>query len=141
MMTIMRRSTYDEEEPMEPMKKLLGLAVAVAGMSFGVSNASANPAIGTGTGGICGCNIILRNGTVANFSGSSVEEILIRRAESGNVNAHCQVDLGSGPQVTFDTNSPLTKGFVCTIDGVPTLDWQEVIAASGQTTLVCHIKH
>jgi hypothetical protein len=97
--------------------------------------------LGLGAGGICGCNIVLRNGTVANFSGSSLEEILIRRAESGNVNAHCQVDLGSGPQVTFDTNSPLTKGFVCTIDGVPTLDWQEVIAASGQTTLVCHIKH
>ena len=119
------------------MKKLLGLAVAVAGMTFGVSNASANPTIGIG----CSCGLFLRNGSFATFTGSAREEILIRYAESGDVNAHCQVDLGSGPQVTFDTNSPLTKGFVCTIDGVATLDWQEVIAASGQTTLVCHIMH
>lgn len=119
------------------MKELLGLAVAVAGMTFGVSYANANPAV-PAVG--CDCAVVLRNGTVASFTGAAREEIHVRYAESGNVVAKCQVDLGAGPQVTFDTNSPLTKGFVCNIDGVPTLVWQEVIAASGQTTITCEIK-
>jgi len=114
------------------MKKLLGLAVAVAGMTFGVSNASANPTIGIG----CSCGLFLRNGSFATFTGSAREEILIRYAENGNVNAHCQVDLGSGPQVTFDATS---TGFPCFVDGVRPPTGKRF--ASGQTTLVCHIKH
>jgi hypothetical protein len=114
---------------------LLGLALAVAGMTFSVSNASANPTIGIG----CSCGLFLRNGSFATFTASAREKILIRYAESGDVNAHCQVDLGSGSRVTFDASS---TGFPCFVDGVATTDWQrEVIAASGQTTLVCHIKH
>ena len=92
------------------------------------------PAVG------CDCAVVLRNGTVGSFTGAAREELHVRYAESGNVVAKCQVDLGTGPQVTFDTNSPLTKGYVCNIDGVPTLVWQEVIAASGQTTITCEIK-
>src|ERR1700730_14333421 len=111
------------------MKKILGTAVAVAGMTFGVSIASANPAID------CGCSIILRNGTIVTLKGIDTEEILIRRRErdlekeivrdsdkdrdkdreQNRVNARCKVDLERGPRVTFDTNSPATKGFTCDI--------------------------
>lgn len=102
-------------------------------MTFGVSHALANPGIG------CGCDIVLRDGkTVATFTGSNVEHIEITRAESGNVNANCKVDLGKGSEVKFDFTS---TGFPCFINGVATNDWQEVISASGQTTLSCHIKH
>jgi hypothetical protein len=127
----MRRSTYNEEEP---KKKLLGLAVAVAGMTFGVSNASANPQIG------CGCTVLLRTGVPATFSDvTSVEELKIRVAESGDVLAQCQVDLGPGtaPQQTFNFAN---TGFNCFILGTPTTDWQEIISANtGQTTITCHI--
>jgi hypothetical protein len=116
------------------MKKLLGIAIVAAGMTFGVSNASANPQIG------CGCSVILRNGTVATFSDvTSVEELKIRVAESGNVLAQCQVDLGPGtaPQQTFNFAN---TGFSCFILGTATTDWQEIISANtGQTTLTCHI--
>jgi len=60
------------------MKKLLGTAAVLAGMTFGVSIASANPAID------CGCTLFLRNGTLVNFPVSALEELQIRRAESGD---------------------------------------------------------
>jgi hypothetical protein len=116
------------------MKTLLGTAVVVAGMTFGVSHAFAHPAIG------CGCDIVSRVGVVSTYSGKNVEHIEKTYTESGKVNANCKVDLGPGAQVSFDTNSPLTKGFFCNIDGVQTLDWHEVISANGQTTLTCQIK-
>ena len=62
------------------MKELLGLAVAVAGMTFGVSYANANPAV-PAVG--CDCAVVLRNGTVASFTGAAREEIHVRYAESG----------------------------------------------------------
>jgi hypothetical protein len=116
------------------MKELLGLAVAVAGMSFGVSYANANPAV-PAVG--CDCAVVLRNGTVASFTGAAREEIHVRYAENGNVVAKCQVDLGAGSQQNFDISN---TGFNCFIDGVPTANWHEVISASGQTTITCEIK-
>ena len=113
------------------MKPFLGLVVIVAGMTFGASYASANPVL---VG--CSCGLFLRNGSFATFTGSAREEIHIRYAESGNVNAHCQVDLGPGPQTTFNFSN---TGFPCFVDDVATNDWQEVISASGQTDIACHI--
>jgi|SRR5262245_35273613 len=114
------------------MKTLLGTAVVFAGTTFGASYANANPSIS------CACAIVLRNGSVATFSGATVQHVEITRTESVpvNVNANCKVDLGSGQQKTFNNAN---TGFVCRIDGVSTTDWQEVIAASGQTTLTCKI--
>jgi hypothetical protein len=120
------------------MKTLLGTALAAAGMTFGVSYAYANPGIDVPGSG-CGCDIVLRTGAVVTFSDNMLEHKEITNTESGNTNANCKVDLGTGPQVTFDTNSPLTKGFVCFIGGITTLDWKEVISADGQTTLTCKI--
>jgi hypothetical protein len=117
----------------EGMKTLLGTAMVVAGLTFGVSNAFANPSIG------CGCNIVLRNGNVATFNFPSLEHEEITLTESGNVNADCKVDLGTGPQTTFNFEN---TGFPCFLTGsngniTSTTDWQEVISANGQTTLQC----
>ena len=116
------------------MKTLLGTAVVLAGLTFGVSNAFANPAIG------CGCSIVQRDGTTVvsyNVPGLEHEEITV--AESGNIEANCKVDLGKGPQTTLNNAN---TGFTCSLTGssgiTPTTDWQEVISASGQTTLQCH---
>jgi hypothetical protein len=116
------------------MKTLLGTAVVLAGLTFGVSNAFANPAIG------CGCNIVLRDGTTVvpfNVPGLEHEEITV--AESGNIDANCKVDLGRGAQTTLNNSN--TPGFTCSLTGssgiTPTTDWQEVISANGQTTLQC----
>jgi hypothetical protein len=116
------------------MKTLLGTAVVLAGLTFGVSNAFANPSIG------CGCSIVLRNGSVATFNFPHLEHEDITLAESGNIDANCKVDLGSGAQTTFDNAN---TGFFCFLTGsngniASTTDWQEVISASGQTTLQCH---
>jgi hypothetical protein len=119
------------------MKTLLGTAVVLAGLTFGVSNAFANPFIG------CGCGIVLRGisppFTVATFNFPGIEEEDITVAESGNIDAKCKVDLGTGPQQTFDNSN---TGFTCSLAGstgiAPTTDWQEVISANGQTTLQCH---
>jgi hypothetical protein len=116
------------------MKTLLVTAVVVAGMTFGVSHAFAHPAIG------CGCEIVLRNGKVAVLLGNQTEDRKVNYTESGNVNAFCKVDLGPGAQISFDTKSPLTKGFFCDIDGVQTFIWHEDISAKGETTLTCQIK-
>ena len=114
------------------MKTLLGAAVVLAGLTFGVSSAFANPSIG------CGCAIVLRNGTVATFNFPDLEHEEITLTESGNINANCKLDLGSGAQTTFDNAN--TPGFTCSIAGtsISTTDWQEVISANGQTTLQCH---
>jgi hypothetical protein len=63
----------------EVMKTLLGTAVVLAGLTFGVSNAFANPAIG------CGCSVVLRNGMVATFNFPDLEHEEITLAESGNI--------------------------------------------------------
>ena len=119
------------------MKTPLGTAVVLAGLTFGVSNAFANPSIG------CGCNIVLRgNGpsfTVATFNFPGIEHELITVAESGNIEANCKVDLGTGAQQTFNNAN---TGFLCFLTPstgtISTDDWQEVISANGQTTLQCH---
>jgi hypothetical protein len=123
----------------EVMKTLLGTAVVLAGLTFGVSNSFANPAIG------CGCTLVLRNGTTAIFNfgtRSALEHEDITVAESGNIDANCKADLGTGSQQTFDFGN---TGFTCSITGSagptdipPTTDWKEVISANGQTTLQCH---
>ena len=116
------------------MKTLLGTAVVLAGLTFGVSNAFANPAIG------CGCEVVLRNGTVATFNFPFLEHEDITLSESGNIDANCKLDLGPGTETTFDITN---TGFLCFLTGsagdiTSTTDWQEVISASGQTTIQCH---
>jgi len=122
----------------EGMKTLLGTAVVLAGLTFGVSDAFSNPFIG------CGCGIVMRGNappfTVATFSFPGIEHEEVTVTESGNINADCKVDLGSGSQMTF--NSGNTGGDVCNLTGSNgvitfTTDWQEVISANGQTTLQC----
>jgi hypothetical protein len=117
------------------MKTIIGTSVVFAGLILGVSNAIAHPAIS------CSCAIVLRNGSVATFDPTNVQHVEITRTESGNVNANCKVDLGSGPQMTFCSTgcANTIPGFVCLIDGQETNDWQEVISANGQTTLTCKI--
>ena len=119
------------------MKTLLGAAVVLAGLTFGVSSASANPSIG------CGCAIVLRNGTVATFNFPDLEHEEITLTESGNINADCKIDLGSGAQTTFNDDNSTPPGVPCLLTGstgviTSTTDWQEVISANGQTTLQCH---
>jgi hypothetical protein len=77
------------------MKTFIGTAVVLVGTVFGVSNTMANPSVG------CGCSFVLRNGTstATFFFGSGLEHEEITLTESGNVNADCKVDLGSGPAV------------------------------------------
>ena len=116
------------------MKTLLGTAVVLAGLTFGVSNAFANPSIG------CGCNIVMRDGiTVVGFSFPGIEHQEVTVSESGNINADCKVDLGAGAQTTLNFAN---TGFMCFItpstSTISTTDWSEVISASGQTTLTCH---
>jgi hypothetical protein len=115
------------------MKTLLGTAVVLAGLTFGVSNAFANPAIG------CGCNLVDRSGNVGTFNFPSLEHEEITLAESGNIEANCKIDFGRGAQTTWNNAN---TGFTCSIIGspgiAPTTDWQEVISANGQTTLQCH---
>ena len=120
------------------MKTLLGTAVVLAGLTFGVSNAFANPFIG------CGCGIVLRGisppFTVATFNVPGIEEEDITVAESGNIDAKCKVDLGTGEQTTFDNQSTGDSCFLTGSNGIitSTTDWQEVISTNGQTTLQCH---
>ena len=113
------------------MKVLLGTAAVVMGITFVASYASANPSIS------CSCTVLDRNGNPTTFSGSLVEHVEINRSENGrNILADCKVDLPSGKQQTWDVNN---TGFQCFIDGRGTTDWKEVISASGQTSLSCHI--
>jgi hypothetical protein len=117
------------------MKTLLGTAVVLAGLTFGVSNAFANPAIG------CGCSVVDRAGNVATYDFPFLEQEDVTVAESGNIDAKCKVDLGAGAQTTW--NNTNTNGFSCFLTGsmgkiTSTTDWQEVISANGQTTLQCH---
>lgn len=118
------------------MKTFIGTAVVLVGTMFGVSYAMANPSVG------CGCAFVLRNGTVATFFfGTGLEHEEITLAESGNVNADCKVDLGSGQALNLDKSN---TGFNCLLTGAggsvvaTTADWKETISASGQTTLSCH---
>jgi hypothetical protein len=122
---------FDTEEV---MKTLLGTAVVLAGLTFGVSNAFAHPSIG------CGCSIIERNGNVATFNFPDLEHEEITLSERGNVNANCKVDLGTGQRKIFNNQN---TGFSCDLTGsrgtiTSTTEWQEVISANGQTTLQCH---
>jgi hypothetical protein len=116
------------------MKTLLGAAVVLTGLTFGVSNSFAHPSIG------CGCSIIDRNGNVGTFNFPDLEHEEITLSESGNVEADCKVDFGKGQQETFNNQN---TGFSCELTGssgtiTTTTDWQEVISADGQTTLQCH---
>src|SRR5215469_2224235 len=117
------------------MKTLLGTAVVLAGLTFGVSNAFANPSIG------CGCSIVDRNKMVVLFNFPQLEHEEITLTESGNINADCKLDLPPPPngEITWDNAN---TGFTCSLanaSGIaPTTDWQEVISANGQTTLQCH---
>ena len=74
---------------------------------------------------------------IFNFPALEHEEVTV--AESGNIDANCKVDLGKGAQTTLNNAN---TGFTCSLTGssgiTPTTDWQEVISASGQTTLQCH---
>ncbi len=116
------------------MKTLLGTAVVLAGLTFGVSNAFANPAIG------CGCTVLLRNGIPAIFNFPALEHEEVTVAESGNIDANCKVDLGTGAQTTFNNANTNFSCFLTGSNGTitSTTDWQEVISANGQTTLQCH---
>src|ERR1700741_4880247 len=115
------------------MKTLLGTAVVLAGLTCGVSNAYANPAIG------CGCALVDRMGHVSTFNFPDLEHEEITLAESGNIEANCKIDFEKGAQTTWNNAN---TGFTCSIIGspgiTPTTDWQEVISANGQTTLQCH---
>jgi hypothetical protein len=116
------------------MKTLLGTAVVLAGLTFGVSNAFAHPSIG------CGCAFIDRNGHLAIFNFPDVEHEEITLSESGNLDANCKIDFGKGQQETFNNQN---TGDSCNLTGssgiiTSTSDWQEVISANGQTTLQCH---
>jgi hypothetical protein len=120
------------------MKTFIGTAVVLVGTVFGVSNTMANPSVG------CGCSFVLRNGTTTAtfFFGSGLEHEEITLTESGNINADCKVDLGSGPAVPNLDKSK--TGFDCLLTGAggsvvaTTADWKETISANGQTTLSCH---
>src|SRR6267378_2283737 len=90
------------------MKTLLGTAVVLAGLTFGVSNAFANPAIG------CGCSVVTRTGAVATFNFPDLEHEDITLAESGNIDANCKLDLGRGEQTTFNNAN---AGFTCSLTG------------------------
>ena len=117
------------------MKTLLGTTVVLAGLIFGESNAFANPTIG------CGCSVLLTNGALGTFNfGSGLEQLDITLAESGNIDAKCKVDLGTGEQTTFDNQSTGDSCFLTGSNGIitSTTDWQEVISTNGQTTLQCH---
>jgi hypothetical protein len=118
------------------MKKLLGLAVAVAGMTFGVSNASANPCVGVGS-----CVLFDGNGLLDLTSPVTTH---IVTTPSGNINFWCKGDVTPPPNgaAHFDFSS---TGFSCFL-GCPvtpgsqkTTDWKEVVSASGEATLQCHI--
>jgi len=118
------------------MKTLLGTAVLVAGLTFGVSSAFANPFIG------CGCRVVLANGSLATVDFPDLEHEEITLAENGNIEANCKLDLVTTAQITWNNAN---TGFTCSIVGSsgptsipPTTDWQEVISANGQTTLQCH---
>jgi hypothetical protein len=107
--------------------------VVLAGLTFGVSNAFANPAIG------CGCTVVQANGSVATFNFPDLEHEEITQAENGNIDANCKLDLVTTAQKTFNNAN---TGFMCFLTGstgtISTADWQEVISANGQTTLQCH---
>ena len=116
------------------MKTLLGTAVVLAGLTFGVSNAFAHPSIG------CGCKIIDRLGHLETLDFPDVEHEEITLSESGNVEATCKVDFAKGQEEKFNNQN---TGFSCDLTGssgfiTSTTDWQEVISANGQTTLQCH---
>jgi hypothetical protein len=115
------------------MKTLLGTAVVLAGLTFGVSNAFANPSVG------CGCSIVDRNKNVVAYVFPTLEHEEVTVTESGNINADCKVDLPSGDEKTWNFAN---TGFLCFLNpstGIPgTTDWQEVISKDGQTTLQCH---
>src|SRR5690348_11287853 len=117
------------------MKTLFGTALVVAGLTFGGSNAFANPTIG------CGCSLVDRSGHVGTYYFPDLEHEEITLAESGNIDANCKIDFGAGTQTTW--NNANTE-FPCLLTGAmgaviaSTTDWQEVISANGQTTLQCH---
>lgn len=56
---------------------------------------------------------------------------------NGNTTLTCQINLtGTGAQVEFDYSN---TGTPCGTFAGDTTDWQEIISASGQATLTCHI--
>lgn len=119
------------------MKKLLGTAVLFAAVTFGVSNASANPCVSEGF-----CRLFDGNG---NFTSGNDVKTHIEITPSGIVNFWCKADVtkpSSGNAAIFNFTS--TKGEFCFLGcdsfGIPTKDWQEVVSASGEATLQCHLK-
>lgn len=118
------------------MKIILCTAFALVGMAFSICDAIAvSPGISSS------CNIIQRNGTVANFSGNSVSYVQIIRTPTGtgtkkNVNASCELALAPGKAVYYNFQN---TGISCVIDGVASTDWLETVYASGETYLACHI--
>ena len=118
------------------MKKILGLAVAVTGITFGVSIANANPTIFPG-----GCVLFDGNGNLGLASGARTHIVC---TPSGNVNAFCKADVtpsSSGTAAHFDSSSTGFRCFVvCPTGTVSTTDWKETVSASGEATLQCHVK-
>jgi hypothetical protein len=109
------------------MKKLLGTAAVLAGMTFGVSNASANPCI---SGGFC--RLIDVNGSIV---GTADVKATIVTTPSGNVNATCHGDVPGPGAARFTSDSPQTKGFFCFLGcdlttALMTTDWFEQVAAN-----------
>jgi hypothetical protein len=117
------------------MKKLLGLALVVAGMTFGGSIASANPTIFPG-----GCDLFDGNGVLGQATGARTHIVC---TPSGNVNAFCKADVtpsSSGTAAHFDISSTGFRCFiVCPTGTVSTTDWKETVSASGEATLQCHL--
>jgi hypothetical protein len=115
----------------ETMKKLLGLAVAFAGITFAASNANAHPCI---SGGFC--RLINGNGVVE--GGTEIKTHIVT-TPSGNINATCHGDVTPPPgpgAVRVTTDSPQTKGFFCflgcdlTAMPLMTTDWFEEVASN-----------
>ena len=121
------------------MKKLLGLAVVVAGLTFGVSAqalpGNVNPVIFPG-----GCILLDGNGGVGPATGARTHIVC---TPSGNVNAFCKADVtppNSGTAAHFDFGSTGFGCFiVCPTGPVFTTDWKETVSASGEATLQCHL--
>ena len=84
----------------ETMITLLGTAVVLAGMTFGVSNANANPCVDNGF-----CILFDGNG---NLDAVSPAKTHIITTPSGNINFYCKTDVtpsSSGTAAHFDFSS------------------------------------
>src|SRR5688572_30474249 len=118
--------------------KIMAVLATAALFAMSVRTINTNAAQGAVVIHESGCTLFDGDGGIV--SGSSYHAVI---TPSGNRSIRCSVkgiDNPTGRAIHYDSdNNPIGPGLTCNARGVPTLDWEETISASGNATISCKV--